>query len=80
MLLISGVLQCPELQDIANGAVSYTSREQGATATYSCSGDFTLQGTKTRTCGQNGQWSGQEPRCKHSICKFTKVITSNLLL
>ena len=74
-IMISG--ECPDLQDIANGAVNYTSWQEGAAATYSCSGEYTLQGTRIRTC-VNGQWSGQEPRCKiHSINMISNNVNNN---
>ena len=52
------------LQNIPNGAVSFTSREPGATASYSCDPEYDLSGAQTRTCGQDGKWSGQESTCE----------------
>ena len=55
---------CPELPSISNGAVRVTGREPGATARYSCDPEYYLNETQTRTCGQDGEWSGKEPTCK----------------
>ena len=55
--------------------MSYSSREPGATARYSCNnqGDnFTLIGTTTRNCTKvsenEARWSGEEPKCKKQLC------------
>ncbi len=45
-----------------NGAITYTggeanNRPVGATASYSCFGDYTLIGVSVRTCGSDGEWS-----------------------
>ena len=60
-------MQCPELQDVANGAVNYTSQKPGAAATYSCNSGYILRGKSIRTCGQDGRWSGPEPTCKRKF-------------
>ena len=57
---------CSELS-ISNGDVEYDidrPREPDAEAKYSCREGYTLQGERTRTCGRDGQWSGEEPECK----------------
>ena len=36
--------------------------------TYTCDVGYTLQGSNSRTCQFNGQWSGSVPQC---ICKLT---------
>jgi hypothetical protein len=61
---VLGFPLCPELPSVSNGAVSSASREPGATATYSCDQGYDLSGPRTRTCGQDGKWSGQEPSCE----------------
>ncbi len=50
------------LPTISNGAITYTggstnNRPVGATASYSCFGDYTLVGVSVRTCGSDGEWS-----------------------
>ena len=39
-------------------------RRPGNVATYHCSEGYTLRGEKTRTCGHDGEWLGEEPKCK----------------
>ncbi|XP_064386393.1 CUB and sushi domain-containing protein 3-like [Halichondria panicea] len=59
------------LPTISNGAITYASgspnnRPVGATATYSCFGDYRLVGVsvRTSTCGSDGEWSGSAPVCQ----------------
>ena len=62
-------IPCPNnLTAISNGAISYAggstnNRPVGATANYSCFGDYTLIGVSVRTCGSDGMWSGSAPTC-----------------
>ena len=67
-----GIALCPELPSISNGAVRVTGREPGATATYSCDPEYDLSGAQTRTCGQDGRWSGQEPTCESKFSEWQK--------
>ena len=60
----SAAVLCPVLGDIANGAVTVTSRTVGSRATYTCNDGYRLQGDRQRECQRNGQWSGQEPVCR----------------
>ena len=65
--LYAGIPLCPELNDLENGYVIVTRLGPellvGSTANYSCQDGYQLQGSQTRTCGEDGQWSGQEPTC-----------------
>ena len=47
--------------------VSKTDNERDVTVEYKCSEGYVLDsGHLKRTCGDDGQWSGQEPHCKGS--------------
>ena len=61
---------CPELPSVSNGGVRFTGREPGATASYSCDPEYDLSGAQTRTCGQDGTWSGQEPTCESKFYEW----------
>ena len=61
-----GFRLCPELS-ILNGDVEYDvdrPREPYTKATYSCREGYTLEGESPRTCGREGKWLGEEPKCK----------------
>ena len=57
------VVTCPNLENPGNGTVDVSGNQPGDTAVYSCNDGFTLDGEDTRTCGQDGKWSGSEPTC-----------------
>ena len=63
---------CPLLSNPVNGQVVFPSTAVGSMATYSCNSGFSLNGESTRTCGTNGDWSGQEPTCQGPILGFAK--------
>lgn len=70
------VVRCPDLPDPANGRVELSGNTFGATATYRCISGYRLLGEKTRTCQQNGVWSGEEPRC---VRKQYKILICMIL-
>ena len=59
----TAAFQCPELFDIPNGEVEFSSRTPGSTATYTCDFGFVLQGDEQRVCMENETWSGEPPTC-----------------
>ncbi|XP_064394225.1 uncharacterized protein LOC135341566 isoform X3 [Halichondria panicea] len=59
---------CEELSNPANGRVRITGLTAGSTATYTCSTGFILEGSQTRNCQGNGQWSSQAPFCRIVDC------------
>lgn len=59
----SAVVNCSDLAAPTNGSVELTAATFGATAVYTCDEGFNIDGTDTRTCHANGQWSGSPPTC-----------------
>ena len=59
----TGITECPQLQNPANGQVSVSGTTVGSTATYTCNSGFVIEGESTRQCLGSGQWSGQAPTC-----------------
>ena len=58
------IVTCDDLSDPDNGVVDQPSDAVGSTATYSCDEEYELNGEATRTCQDNGEWSGEEPTCE----------------
>ena len=42
----------------------------GAVASYECVAGYTLEGSSTRTCQNDGSWSGSEPTCISKLLRF----------
>ena len=63
-LMYSTAIMCEELENPENGLVEFTSRLPGSTATYTCDAGFNLIGSQTRTCLNNGFWSGVVSICQ----------------
>lgn len=59
----SSVITCPPLPSPDNGQVNTPSQEVGSVANYSCNEGYNLEGVETRTCLQDGSWSGDPPVC-----------------
>ena len=58
------VIECEELDNPANGAVTLSGVTVDSTATYSCIDGYTLEGVEQRVCQQDGQWSDVAPTCR----------------
>ncbi len=64
LCLVCAVIECEQLEGIANGRVELTGTTVGSRATYSCDSGYLLVGDVSRTCQSSGTWSGNEPFCK----------------
>ena len=61
-------ITCDDLLAVDNTVISYSSvispRTRDTVATYKCvDGGYTLEGSATRTCGEDGMFDGEKPRC-----------------
>ena len=57
-------MDCGSLSDPTNGQVNFTTTTEGSVANYTCDTGYDLVGDTTRTCQNDGQWSGSEPTCQ----------------
>ena len=62
-------VRCSSLSDPSNGRVNQRGNEPGDRATYICNSGYNLVGQSTRTCQNNGQWSGSAPTCTQIVCR-----------
>ena len=60
------VVDCGSLNNITSAQVTTDNTTFGSQANYSCSEGYLLNGTSTRVCQADGQWSGNEPTCEGS--------------
>lgn len=60
------VIECGRAQTILKGEVTYVNSTSylNSQIMYSCSTGYKLIGTKTRTCNDDGRWSGTTPKCE----------------
>ena len=64
-VLLTGIYDCGRVQDPENGRVNITGAERNATAEYYCTEGYRLvNGSPTRTCGEENQWTGIAPTCQ----------------
>ncbi len=64
LVAYSTAINCGHLTDPANGQVDTSSGTIfGSTATYSCDSGYTLSGSSSRTCEDDGLWTQSEPVC-----------------
>ncbi|XP_065915984.1 sushi repeat-containing protein SRPX-like isoform X4 [Dysidea avara] len=56
-------VSCPVLDPPNNGMIDCTSNEVGSTCTFKCNTGFELTSSASRTCQDNGTWSGTETTC-----------------
>lgn len=69
-------MDCGTLASPLNGAIILNTTTAGSTASYSCIGGYTLDGSAQRVCQADGQWSSREPTC--SKLQFSVVLSSSI--
>ncbi|KAL6486013.1 hypothetical protein MHYP_G00054050 [Metynnis hypsauchen] len=61
-------VQCPVLQDPANGRMNCSGGSFGSSCSFSCNNGFHLQGPPDITCTKSAQWSQEIPYCEVIQC------------
>ena len=62
-VFLIAAIDCGSPSSISNGNVDISSTTFNSRAGYRCNTGYQLQGSSTRTCQDNEQWSGQAPQC-----------------
>ena len=57
------VLTCMLPGDVKDGTKSTSANSYNTVVSYTCNSGFRLVGSVTRTCQNDGTWSGEHPRC-----------------
>ena len=71
--VFSTVVHCGDPGTPTNGQRSLSSATYNSVVTYTCDVGYTLQGSNSRTCQSDGQWSGSVPQCRsefYLVCIF----------
>ena len=70
------IIRCGGLSNPSNGRVSITNDIPGGVASYTCNSGYTLVGRDTRTCQDDGSWSGISPICRRVRCNVLPSISN----
>ena len=62
------IIRCGDLSNPSNGRVSISDNIVGGIATYRCNSGYSLDGSETRICQNDGSWSGNAPTCVRIVC------------
>ena len=74
--LVTPTVLCSNLSSPANGYVTLEGTTEGSVANYSCEQGYRLFGRDQRTCHQNAEWSGTQPRCMDGEFKHNTMSLS----
>ena len=66
--------RCPTLSNPSNGRVDQRDNRPGAIALYTCNSGYELVGQSSRTCQNNGQWSGDAPTCESKAIQSYSIM------
>ena len=70
----NSAINCGDPGTPTNGQRSFSRTTPGYAVTYTCDVGYTLQGSNSRTCQSNGQWSGSVPQCNGMLVWVTGQI------
>ena len=65
-------INCGDPGTPSNGQRSLSNTTYNSVVTYTCDVGHTLQGSNSRTCQSDGQWSGSLPQCNGKSTRATK--------
>ena len=82
---VPSAVDCGDPGTPTNGHLNFSSATYNSVVTYTCDVGYTLQGSNSRTCQSNGEWSGRVPQCNgmlamHQLWDFScNTISCNML-
>ncbi|XP_064397065.1 uncharacterized protein LOC135343945 isoform X3 [Halichondria panicea] len=75
------IIECADLVDPENGAVTVGSNTFQSEAMYSCNSGYDLRGSSTTVCQSNSMWSNGPPFCAIVVCDgLSPPVNGTLLL
>ena len=66
----SSAVDCGDPGTPTNGKHTLSSTTYSFVVTYTCDEGYILQGSNSRTCQSNGEWSGSVPQCTRKLVKW----------
>ena len=79
ILFQSPAVDCGDPGTPTNGQRTLSSTTYNSVVTYTCDVGYTLQGSNSRTCQSDGQWSGSVPPCNRKFI-FEYNLTFTIVL
>ena len=76
VIISSPATDCGDPGTPRNGQHSLSSTAYNSVVTYTCNVGYTLQGSNSRTCLSDEQWSGSVPQCMKSMFLQTFAVTN----
>ena len=70
---------CPNIDNIDNGKLTVEGFKFRQSVYYECEMGYSLIGSFSRTCMENGSWSGKEPSCTPKMCLEPQNIENGYL-
>ncbi|XP_067041101.1 sushi, von Willebrand factor type A, EGF and pentraxin domain-containing protein 1-like [Acropora muricata] len=74
------VLTCMLPGDVKDGTKSTSANSHNTVVSYTCNSGFRLVGSATRTCQNDGTWSGEHPRCIAADCPEPSVPINGVVI
>ena len=71
-------INCGDSGTPTNSQRTLSSTTYNSVVTYTCDVGYTLQGSNSRTCQSNGQWSGSVPQCTRMLSSIHIVFSTGV--
>ena len=66
-------INCGKLSEPLNGTMTGSKTTYPNEAGFKCDEGFELQGSITRKCEANGQWSGEDVKCQGTVTNSSRA-------
>ena len=81
VLIPTAGVDCSDPGTPTNSQRTLSSTTYNSVVTYTCDVGYTLQGSNSRVCQSNGQWSGSVPQCQVSrLSMLQSVVFLQLMI
>jgi cysteine-rich repeat protein len=74
------LIHCPTLEIPQYGMITSSSTGCSEIVSFTCSPYYRLKGPASRTCQENGEWSGEQPKCEVTVCDELPTIENGFMI